>query len=77
MQSPETAGLGSGYTYDREGDKVVVLDNITCDMPSIMESDEYWAYGEGSVVFNKLPKFDAHDQRAIESAQEAHLLRLR
>lgn len=38
-----------------------------------MESVEYWAHGEGSAIFNKFPKFDAHDQRAIESAQEAVL----
>ncbi|MEO3819476.1 hypothetical protein ABGB21_23025 [Plantactinospora sp. B24E8] len=38
-----------------------------------MQSVEYWAYGEGSAVLNQLPKFDAHDQRAIESAQQAIL----
>jgi hypothetical protein len=71
-QSAEV-GTPPAFTYDRSGNEVTVPHQVNCGMPSIMERIEYWAYGEGSVILNKLPKFDAHDQRAIESAQEAIL----
>jgi hypothetical protein len=70
--SPEM-GYPPQTTYDRYGNEVLTPDEIDCRMDSVMESVEYWAYGEGSAVLNKLPKFDAHDQRAIEAAQEAIL----
>lgn len=70
--SPEM-GYPPTNSYDRNGDLVVTPNEIDCRMDSVMQSVEYWAYGEGSAVLGKLPKFDAHDQRAIESAQEAIL----
>ncbi|MEO3747262.1 hypothetical protein [Plantactinospora sp. B5E13] len=70
--SPEM-GYPPPTTYDRSGNEVPTPNEIYCGMNSVMQSVEYWAYGEGSAVLNKLPKFDAHDQRAIEDAQQAIL----
>lgn len=66
-------GSSPAMTYDRDNNEVAVPQNVDCGMNSIMQSVEYWAYGEGSAILSKLPKFDAHDQRAIESAQQALL----
>jgi hypothetical protein len=70
--SPEM-GYAPSRTFDRNGNEVITPNEVNCGMNSIMQSVEYWAYGEGSAVLNKLPKFNAHDQRAIESAQQALL----
>jgi hypothetical protein len=72
INAPQT-GSGLLFTTDRYGNEVVAPEAIDCGMDSIMQSVEYWAYSEGSAVLNKLPKFDAHDQHAIESAQQAIL----
>lgn len=70
--SPEM-GYPPSTTYDRNGNQVPTPNEINCGMSSIMQSVEYWAYSEGSAVLSKLPRFDAHDQRAIERAQQAIL----
>ncbi|MBF9127942.1 hypothetical protein I0C86_02855 [Plantactinospora sp. S1510] len=67
----QTSGLL--LTTDRYGNEVIAPSEIDCGMDSIMQSVEYWAYCEGSEVLAKLPKFDRHDQRAIEDAQQAIL----
>ncbi len=59
--------------HDDYGNDIAYPDGIYCGMPSMMRNVEYWAHGEGSAILNELPKFDAHDQRKIEAAQEALL----
>ncbi|MEV0901258.1 hypothetical protein [Actinoplanes sp. NPDC049802] len=59
--------------FDRNGTEVATPNEIPCGMNSIMQHVEYWAHSEGSAVLGKLPQFDRHDQRAIESAQQALL----
>jgi hypothetical protein len=70
--SPEE-GVPPRTTFDRDGNEVVTPTEVSCGVGSIMQSVEYWAYSEGSAVLVKLPKFDKHDQRAIEGAQQAIL----
>ncbi|BEL06242.1 hypothetical protein Q0Z83_044330 [Actinoplanes sichuanensis] len=73
INAPQS-GSGLLFTTDRYGNEVVAPSEIPCGMNSIMQQVEYWAYSEGSAVLNKLPQFDRHDQRAIESAQQALLV---
>nr|MDT0662995.1 hypothetical protein [Micromonospora sp. DSM 115978] len=70
--SPEM-GYAPTMTFDRNGNEVITPNEINCGMNTIMQRVEDWAYGEGSAILGKLPRFDAHDQRAIESAQQAIL----
>ncbi|NUQ88682.1 MAG: hypothetical protein HOQ43_09500, partial [Glycomyces artemisiae] len=69
--SSAEGGRGPTSVYDRDGNQVTVPDAIECGAGTLMQSVEYWAYAEGTLVLDRLPKFDKHDQELIEKAQRA------
>jgi hypothetical protein len=71
----ENGGRSYTETADRSGRTVRIPDTIPCGMGSVLAEVDGWAWQEAHELFLAVPKFDAHDQDALDRANTA-LLRI-